>query len=111
MKNRLDKFSWLTAGLLALTSLSYNSNLAVRAQTNSNNQNKYPQTFVNEYIATCLQRATQEGLEESDRRQLCNCTLSRFQARYSMEQFKKLSQSAREDVGYQCLNEILYEDK
>jgi hypothetical protein len=111
MKNQLDKFSWLATGLLTLTAISYNSNLAVLAQTNSNNQNKYPQSFVSEYMATCLQRATQEGLEESDRLQLCNCTLSRFQARYSMEQLKKLSQSTREDIGYQCLNEILYEDK
>jgi hypothetical protein len=111
MKNRLDQFFGLALGLLALTAISYNSNLAALAQTNNNNPNKYPQTFVDEYMTTCLQRATQEGLEEQDRRQLCACTLTKFQASYSMEQFKKLSQSTREDIGYQCLDEILYEDK
>jgi uncharacterized membrane protein len=108
MKQQLQRYSWLTVGLLALITIGYNGNLSAWAQTNT--QNKYPQSFVDEYMATCLQRATEEGLEEQDRSQLCNCTLSKFQAKYTLEQFKQLSQSVREDIGYQCLDEILYEE-
>jgi uncharacterized membrane protein len=111
MKKQLNKLSGLAAGLLTLTFISYSNSLVVQAQTNTTSQHKYPQSFVNEYMTTCLQRAAQEGLEEQDRYKLCSCTLNQFQARYSLEQFKKLAQSTREDIGYQCLNNILYEDE
>jgi uncharacterized membrane protein len=104
MKKQLDKFSWLATGLLGGITISFNYNLAAQAQ------NKYPQSFVNEYMATCLQKAAQEGLEEEDRRLLCNCTLSKFQAKYTVDQLERLSQNVKEDIGYQCLDEILYED-
>jgi hypothetical protein len=76
-----------------------------------------PPTF-DSYRQECLQRARAEGLTADVAKDLCDCTIKKFQARYNLQQFRTLVQKSKTDktaartlssVGEACFDEILYE--
>ena len=99
-------------GLLAL-SLPVQANNAVYLSQSSN-----PATTFDSYRQECLQRARAEGLAADVAKDLCDCTIKKFQARYNLQQFRALVQKSKTDkaaartlssVGEACFDEILYE--
>jgi translation elongation factor EF-Ts len=99
-------------GLLAL-SLPVQANNAVYLSQSSN-----PATTFDSYRQECLQRARAEGLAADVAKDLCDCTIKKFQARYNLQQFRTLVQKSKTDkaaartlasVGEACFDEILYE--
>ena len=99
-------------GLLAL-SLPVQANNAVYLSQSSNTA----ATF-DSYRQECLQRARAEGLAADVAKDLCDCTIKKFQARYNLQQFRTLVQKSKTDkaaartlssVGEACFDEILYE--
>ncbi|MFM7793161.1 MAG: hypothetical protein ACKO90_35435 [Microcystis panniformis] len=99
-------------GLLAL-SLPVKANNAVYLSQSSNTA----ATF-DSYRQACLQRARGEGLAADVAKDLCDCTIKKFQARYNLQQFRALVQKSKTDkatartlasVGEACFDEILYE--
>ena len=99
-------------GLLAL-SLPVQANNAVYLSQSSN-----PATTFDSYRQECLQRARAEGLAADVAKDLCDCTIKKFQARYNLQQFRTLVQKSKTDkaaartlssVGEDCFDEILYE--
>ena len=99
-------------GLLAL-SLPVQANNAVYLSQSSNTA-----TTFDSYRQECLQRARAEGLAADVAKDLCDCTIKKFQARYNLQQFRTLVQKSKTDkaaartlasVGEACFDEILYE--
>lgn len=99
-------------GLLAL-SLPVQANNAVYLSQRSNTA-----TTFDSYRQECLQRAREEGLAADVAKDLCDCTIKKFQARYNLQQFRALVQKSKTDkaaartlssVGEACFDEILYE--
>jgi hypothetical protein len=99
-------------GLLAL-SLPVQANNAVYLSQSSNIA-----TTFDSYRQECLQRARAEGLAADVAKDLCDCTIKKFQARYNLQQFRTLVQKSKTDkaaartlssVGEACFDEILYE--
>ena len=78
----------------------------------------YPAEFVRDYSNECLQTSMGEGLEETEARQLCQCTINEFQKQYSLQEFKQLTAASARDktaentliaVGQFCFESLLYE--
>lgn len=78
---------------------------------------RYPDEFVRDYNQECVQTSMTEGLAETEAQQLCDCTLNRFQSKYSLEEFKQITAASVNDktaettlveVGQVCFEEILY---
>ena len=99
-------------GLLAL-SLPVPANNTVYLSQSSNTA-----TTFDSYRQECLQRARAEGLAADVAKDLCDCTIKKFQARYNLQQFRILVQKSKTDkaaartlssVGEACFDEILYE--
>jgi translation elongation factor EF-Ts len=99
-------------GLLAL-SFPVQANNAVYLSQSSNTA-----TTFDSYRQECLQRARAEGLAADVAKDLCDCTIKKFQARYNLQQFRTLVQKSKTDkaaartlssVGEACFDEILYE--
>ena len=99
-------------GLLAL-SLPVPANNTVYLSQSSNTA-----TTFDSYRQECLQRARAEGLAADVAKDLCDCTIKKFQARYNLQQFRSLVQKSKTDkaaartlasVGEACFDEILYE--
>ena len=72
-----------------------------------------------DYKRDCIEDYRLEGLYPEDIERLCNCAINTFKARFTLEQFKKLTQAANTDaeaentlieVGETCFEQILYED-
>ena len=79
---------------------------------------QYPQDYTQEYLQDCMQTTMGEGLVEEDAKTLCNCTLKKFQQKYSLTEFKQLTASSQTDensatklieVGESCLETILFQ--
>ena len=99
-------------GLLAL-GLPVQANNTVYLSQSSNIA-----TTFDSYRQECLQRARAEGLAADVAKDLCDCTIKKFQARYNLQQFRTLVQKSKTDkaaartlssVGEACFDEILYE--
>jgi hypothetical protein len=99
-------------GLLALY-FPLQANNAVYLSQSSNTA-----TTFDSYRQECLQRARAEGLAADVAKDLCDCTIKKFQARYNLQQFRTLVQKSKTDkatartlasVGEACFDEILYE--
>jgi hypothetical protein len=85
---------------------------------NAQESHQYPAEFVQSYNQECMQTSMGEGLDEAGAKQLCNCTLNKFQQQYSLAEFKQLTAAAANDqkaqnslveVGQVCFEQILYE--
>jgi len=95
--------------------------LSVPAQANNPvylSQSSNTATTFDSYRQECLQRARAEGLASDIAKDLCDCTIKKFQARYNLQQFRTLVQKSKTDkaaartlssVGEACFDEILYE--
>jgi hypothetical protein len=76
-------------------------------------------TTFESYRQECLQRTQREGLANDVANDLCNCTMKKFQARYTLTQFRALVQKSKTDrtaartlsaLGEACFDEVLYEN-
>lgn len=114
---KINKYLLLTLIPLLLP-LNTSSAEAEILMTQQQPKYPYPQDFVADYLKTCNQEAMAQGLEKEDATKMCNCTLNKFQSQYSLGQFKKLREDSKNnkqaaqtlrEVGYSCLDEILYE--
>jgi len=100
--------------LASLILLSLSSSVAL-AETPTD---VYPDEYAQQYRQECLTASTAEGLAEPEAKELCECTLTKFQQEYSLEAFKELNAKAKEDqesanalveVGQSCFESILFE--
>jgi hypothetical protein len=75
-------------------------------------------TTFESYRQECIQRSRREGLASDIADDLCRCTIEKFQASYSLAQFRALVQKSKTDraaalrlsaVGEACFDDILYE--
>ncbi len=113
MKLAIEKLSLISALLLAFSFILYDSSLAVEEKNSVSPEvvpNEYPDIFVGSYINQCTELAGVD-LPQEDAHNLCKCTLKNFQARYSYEQYKELSQETKEDIGLSCFEKVLYPDE
>ena len=88
------------------------------AQTTDEDSEVYPGEFVRDYNQECIQTSMTEGLESIEAEQLCDCTINKFQSKYTLEEFKQLTAASVRDkkaemalveVGQVCFEQILYE--
>ena len=79
---------------------------------------KYDPEFVQQYNQECTQTSMAEGLDSMAAKNLCDCTISKFQQKYTQAEFVKLTTSAATDkqaenalveVGQICFEQTLYE--
>lgn len=103
--------------------LTFIGSLALSFPAEANNavylsQSSNTATTFDSYRQECLQRARGEGLAADVAKDLCDCTIKKFQARYNLQQFRTLVQKSKTDkaaartlasVGEACFDEILYE--
>lgn len=99
-------------GILGL-SMSVHANPGLIAQSTAS------ATTFESYRQECVRRSRGEGLALDVANDLCNCTLKKFQARYTLAQFRALVQKSKTDktaanslssVGEACFDEVLYEN-
>ena len=83
--------------------------------------NQYPQEYVADYMSSCLENAIARGLPPEMAPELCSCTITQFQSRYTIDQFAELRQQADAnepavvesflEVGFQCVETMLYNNE
>ena len=104
------------ASLFVTTSLLVTGTTAVVAESQEAHQ--YPEKFKQGYAQECVQTSIAEGLAQEEAQKLCQCTLSKFQNQYSLEEFQQLTNASIQDeqaemalveVGQVCFEEMLYE--
>ncbi|NES86786.1 MAG: hypothetical protein F6K10_38590 [Moorea sp. SIO2B7] len=138
MKKKFYQISLVSAFVFTLSSVSYSGLVAEARQVNQNTSSEfspenYKKACVESYVADGLEkkeaqiwcdyktecREHAKNLPEEDAEMLCTCTINEFQARYTTEEFKKITQEAKKDeeaeeklieVGEACFEKILYED-
>ncbi|GAB4231995.1 MAG: hypothetical protein Kow0049_14610 [Stanieria sp.] len=97
------------------------NNLFAVAQDNQSQPktNTYPPEYISEYLQNCVKTSMQEGLLQPEAKTLCDCTLNKFQQKYTLEEFKQLTAASKTDqtaadalveVGQLCFETILYEN-
>jgi hypothetical protein len=118
--NKIKQLFWGSAILLTVSSLLPGTSLIAEANSLGRKAN-YPKSFVEEYIKKCVRQSIAEGLPAEDARKVCDCTINRFQARYTLTEFKTIARAseseqngaaveALREVGYACFEDILFED-
>ncbi|MBE9127509.1 MULTISPECIES: hypothetical protein [unclassified Coleofasciculus] len=109
MKSAFRRLSLASTFLLTFALVTYGTIPAAKAQ------NKYPPQVVTNYMRGCQQSAVNGGLSEAQAERVCACTINRFQARFTIEQFRELLQRAREtggqpqelvEIGQACAQEV-----
>lgn len=120
MKSTFRQQSLVTACLLTFSIVAYCSLLVSEAKSQTPNlpsQTKYPQDFADAYQASCKINAVTEGLSPEQAEILCNCTLNKFQSKYTLERFQELLKTAAKEetpeelteVGELCAEELIEE--
>ena len=119
MKTKLTLLSIGSFILTIFTPISLSVAEEIIDTTNSlETAHQYPQDYVQEYLQDCIQTSMEEGLIEEDAKTLCNCTLNKFQQKYSLPEFKQLTAASQTDdraatslieVGELCLETILFQ--
>ncbi len=106
------------SSLLTLSLLAIGSVAVAEGKISPQPKNKYSPEFIQDYNQECLQTSMEEGLEEPEAKQLCNCTIQEFQRQYSQAEFVQLTNASATDktaetaligVGQVCFEKILYE--
>jgi hypothetical protein len=116
----MKQLFWGSVMLLTASSLLPGTYLIAEANS-PNAKASYPKSFVEEYIKKCMRRSIAEGLPAEDARKVCDCTINRFQARYSFTEFQTITKAAENqqngaavealrEVGYACFEDILFEE-
>lgn len=113
-----QKFSFVAPSLLAVAlgvSLGMPTANAGSRAPQLLAQNQYPQNLREDYLRSCQRRAASEGLNQGQAQRLCQCTLGRFQARFTSAQFVALNRRASQtgqvpqvftDIGMACYRQI-----
>ena len=98
------RVSVVSTCLLAISLLGYGDLRLTQAQgqtpqtiAQQRRPNHYPPDFINDYMRSCKQSALKQGVSQQLAEKLCTCTLDRFQARFTLEQFKTLSRQAEQN--------------
>ncbi len=107
MKLKIARLSLFGAGLLMFSAIPYKTLLA---ETSTHKQSitiayEYPQNFVKNYLEDCFEQAS-DHLEAEDARQVCDCTLDKFQTGYNYKEYKELSAESKQDIGLTCFEEM-----
>ncbi len=106
------------SSLLTLFVLIASEGVSAQSTVRSSDSDRYPDEFVRGYGQECMQTSMGEGLAEAEAKQLCSCTIDKFQSKYSLDEFKQLTAASVSDkkaeatlveVGQVCFEEILYE--
>lgn len=104
--------------LFSLILLTTSGVAVANGLVNPSKAHHYPADFVQSYNQECLQTSMEEGLEQTEAKRLCNCTIDEFQRQYSLTEFKQLTAASATDksaqttlveVGQSCFEQILYE--
>jgi hypothetical protein len=103
---KFKQIAFFNALLFTLSLISYLNLSAVYAGNTGTTPNRYPKDFVDSFMKDCLQATSKQGLSQTDGKKLCTCTLNKFQAQYTLEQYRRLSRDAKEEVGYACAEEF-----
>ncbi len=109
MKTNFGQQSLITAFLLTFSCMVYLSLLVSNAKSQTTgllSQNEYPQDFAEGYQASCQVNAVTEGLSTQQAKTLCNCTLSQFRSKYSLEKFQQLLKKAAKEKAPEELTEV-----
>ena len=78
-------------------------------------ENPYPQEIVDAYMDGCLQGAVAEGATQDQATQLCDCSISEFQARFTLEEFSTIVEQTEQtrqlpteigEVVHYCIQQI-----
>lgn len=108
MKLKIARLSLFAAGLLIFSAIPYKTLLA-ETSTNKQSSNiiayEYPQNFVTNYLEDCFEQAS-DHLEAEDAREVCDCTLDKFQNGYNYKEYKELSAESKQDIGLTCFEEM-----
>ena len=117
------KTTFLLTTLLLLTILGLTPTWAETEPKQSatlGNASDYSQEFVADYMNSCTKKAATRGLPPEMAPELCSCTIAKFQAQYTVDEFVQLRQQADEnepevvdnflEVGFECLESMLYEE-
>lgn len=118
MKTTFRQQSLITAFLLTFSIVAYCGLFVSEANSQTPkllSQKEYPQDFADAYQASCKINAVTEGLSTEQAEKLCNCTLSKFQSKYTLEKFQELlAKAAKEkppeeltEVGELCAEELI----
>lgn len=97
--------------ILLVTSLMILPVPVLSETSDSTTVHSYPEDFLEEYFVECRKLAIAEGLSEEDAQVLCDCTINKFQSQYSFEEYQQLTPEQREEIGYACFEDILYEEE
>lgn len=104
--------------LLAWSFMATGGIASAQSSSTSSDSHQYPDEFKQDYARECIQTSMTEGLAETEAKQLCNCTISKFQSQYSLEEFQQLTAASVKDkqaemtlveVGQVCFEQMLYE--
>lgn len=107
------------SSLLALSLLATGATVSAQTSIESKDSHQYPDEFIQDYTQECMQTSMTEGLAEAEAKQLCDCTINKFQSQYSLAEFKQLTTASIADkqaettlveVGQVCFEQILYEE-
>ncbi|NJL02709.1 MAG: hypothetical protein HC910_19905 [Spirulinaceae cyanobacterium SM2_1_0] len=106
----------LTAVRVLLTSV-VGLGLAIASHVQPANANEYSEDFRRTYIQACQTNAQRAGLEAGVAAQICQCTLSRLQERFSEAELQRVisgntaeATAARQkltEIGSQCALDVL----
>lgn len=106
------------SSLLSLSLFVTGEMVVAEGTVNAQTANQYPAEFVQNYNQECIQTSLEEGLEESEAKRLCDCTIDEFERQYNLQEFQRLTSAAATDkkaetalveVGQFCFEQILYE--
>lgn len=116
------RISAVSAFLLTFSPVADNGLPAAKAESQvpqqiaqSNQGNRYPQNFINDYMKSCRQSAVKQGVSQQQADQLCTCTINRFQSRFTLDQFRALRQQAQQtretpevftEIGLACAEQL-----
>jgi hypothetical protein len=118
LRQRLISISLLSLTLSMLVTSASQATQSKRSHPQRTPQILAAQYSFDNYRQECLQRASREGLPPETANELCNCTISRFRNRYTIQQFRTLVQKSKTEkaaaqtlaeVGEACFEEVLYE--
>jgi hypothetical protein len=98
MKSQSLVLSVLTTGMLFVSFLANMQPSEAKKPPNSSPKNKYPQEVVGNFLKGCVSQAVSGGtLSEADAQKFCNCSIQKFQAKYTLEQFMTLANTLTTD--------------
>lgn len=122
LHKKFSRISAVSAFLLAFSPVAYTGLPAAKAESQvpqqiaqSNQGNRYPKNLIDDYMKSCRQSAVKQGVSQQQAEQLCACTINRFQAQFTLDQFKALTLQAQQtgetpevftEIGVACAEQL-----